>query len=68
MNNYVSSKRNYTEQQLITALKCVYYVANNTREFNKSESFVFDDVECTLNDSLKTVESFILNLIEEECY
>ena len=55
-----------TEDKIITALKCVYYVANNQENYSKGEKFVFDDIECSLNESLEIVKKIILNKIEEQ--
>ena len=53
------------KEQILTALKCVYYVANNQSDYSKNEKFTFDDNECDLRESLDIVRELILKVENE---
>ena len=56
---------NIKKEKLLSALKCVYYVANNQTEFYKQEDFNIDQEEIDLQESLNVVKKFILEIENE---
>lgn len=56
---------NIKKEKLLSALKCIYYVANNQTEFKKQENFTIDQEEIDLHESLNVVKEFILKIENE---